>query len=48
MRTLRMLYLLADRGVRPEPGAAAVALTCRDAVLDRVSRSLAAVAWYAG
>lgn len=48
MRTLRMLYLLADRGVRPEPGAAAQALTCRYAVLERVSQALGAVAWFAG
>ena len=48
IRTLRMLYLLADRGVRPEPGAAARPLSHRDEVLDQLAKSLAMVAWFAG
>jgi hypothetical protein len=48
MRTLRMLYLLADRGVRSEPAAAPLTLTWRADVLDRVAHTLAAVAWFAG
>jgi hypothetical protein len=43
-----MLYLLADRGVRPAQGEAAMALSHRDEVLDRLSKSLAMVAWFAG
>lgn len=48
IRTLRMLYLLAGRGVRPEPGAAARPLSHRDDVLDRLAKSLAMVSWFAG
>lgn len=48
MRTLRVLYLLADRGVRPEPGAQPVLLAHRQAVLDRLAATLAAVAWFTG
>lgn len=48
MRTLRVLYLLADRGVRPEPGAQPVSLAHREAVLDRLAATLAAVAWFTG
>ena len=48
IRTLRMLYLLADRGVRAEPDAAARTLTHRDAVMRRVAGSLAVVTWFAG
>ena len=48
MRTLRMLYLLADRGVRPEPGAAPLLPTHREAVLGELVETLALVAWFAG
>ncbi len=48
MRTLRVLYLLADRGVRAEPGGAAEPLPHRDEVRQRLARSLSAVGWYAG
>ncbi len=47
IRALRMLYLLADRGVRPEPGAAGWPLLHRDEVLDRLAKSLAMVSWFA-
>jgi hypothetical protein len=48
IRTLRMLYLLADRGVRAEEGAHAQQLVHRDEVLMRLAKSLAAVSWFAG
>jgi hypothetical protein len=48
MRTLRMLYLLADRGVRTAPGCAAEPLAHRDEVKERLARTLSAVAWFAG
>ncbi len=48
IRTLRMLYLLADRGVRAGPGEAPKPLTNRDEVLARLAKSLAIVAWFAG
>lgn len=48
MRTLRMLYLLADRGVRATPGGAAEPLPHRDEVKERLARTLSAVAWFAG
>ena len=48
MRTLRALYLLAARGVRPEPDADPLPLAHRDAVLDQLAATLALVAWYAG
>jgi Protein of unknown function (DUF2785) len=48
MRTLRMLYLLADRGVRPEPDAAALSFTHRGAVLGQLADTLAQVAWFTG
>jgi hypothetical protein len=48
MRTLRLLYLLADRGVRAGPGAAPEPLTHRDEVKARLARTLAAVTWFAG
>jgi Protein of unknown function (DUF2785) len=49
MRTLRALYILADRGVRPrwnegEP----MPLTCRDAVIQRLADVLALVSPMAG
>ena len=48
IRTLRMLYLLADRGVRAEEGAPPQRLTHRDQVIERLASSLAAVSWFAG
>jgi hypothetical protein len=48
IRTLRMLYLLADRGVRAEEGAPAQQLAHRNQVIDKVAKSLAAVSWFAG
>jgi hypothetical protein len=48
MRTLRVLYLLADRGVRPEPDAAARLLTHREQLLQRLAASLSRVAWFTG
>jgi hypothetical protein len=49
MRTLRLLYLLADRGVRPDwNGAAALELRHRDAVKERLAAVLALVAPFAG
>ena len=48
MRTLRMLYLLAERGVRPEPDAAALPFTHREAVLGQLADTLAQVAWFTG
>jgi hypothetical protein len=48
MRTLRMLYLLADRGVRATPEGAAEPLAHRDEVKQRLARTLGAVAWFAG
>jgi hypothetical protein len=48
IRTLRMLYLLADRGVRAEEGAPAQRLAHRDKVIDQLAKSLAAVSWFAG
>jgi hypothetical protein len=44
MRTLRMLYLLADRGVRAEPGQPPARLTHREALLQRLAGVLAIVA----
>ncbi len=48
MRTLRVVYLLADRGVRAEPGGAAEQLPHRDAVKERLALTLGAVGWVAG
>jgi hypothetical protein len=48
MRTMRVLYLLADRGVRAEPGGPAQPLPHRDEVKQRLARSLSAVGWFAG
>ncbi len=45
MRTLQMLYVLADRGVRAGPDDAVRPLTHRDEVLARLAKSLATVAW---
>jgi hypothetical protein len=43
MRTLRMLYLLADRGVSTGPGGQAATITHRDDVLRCLAATLAAV-----
>ncbi|GGV06182.1 hypothetical protein GCM10010495_17840 [Kitasatospora herbaricolor] len=50
MRTLRMLYLLADRGVRPGPQGVgeAVPLTHRTALLARLAEVLSVVAPFLG
>lgn len=49
MRTLRTLYILADRGVRPEWNQGQpMALAHRDAVLQRLAEVLALVAPMAG
>ena len=49
MRTLRALYILADRGVRPEWNQGRpMALAHRDAVLQRLAGVLALVAPMAG
>ncbi|MFF5703762.1 DUF2785 domain-containing protein [Streptomyces sp. NPDC012794] len=43
LRTLRMLYVFADRGVRPDPASAPVALHHRAAVKAALARTLDAV-----
>lgn len=49
MRTLRLLYLLADRGVRPDwSGTPAQPLAHREAVKERLAEVLAHVAPFAG
>ncbi len=48
MRTLRVLHLLAVRGVRPAPDAAAVPLTHAGAVAEAVAATLALPSPYAG
>ncbi len=48
IRTLRMLYLLADRGVRGAPGEEAEPFANREEVMQRVANSLSVVAWFAG
>jgi hypothetical protein len=49
MRTLRMLYLLVDRGVRPGwRGEPAIAVPQRDVVKTRLAEVLARVAPFAG
>jgi Protein of unknown function (DUF2785) len=48
IRTLRMLYLLADRGVRSAPGEEAEPFANREEVMQRVASSLSVVAWFAG
>jgi hypothetical protein len=48
MRTLRMLYLLADRGVRPAPEGAAEPLPHGEELKQRLARTLSTVAWFAG
>ncbi|MGH8875777.1 MAG: DUF2785 domain-containing protein [Stackebrandtia sp.] len=48
MRTLRALYILVDRGVRPDPEAAPIAVPHRKAVKDRLAEVLTHVAPFAG
>jgi len=48
IRTLRMLYLLADRGVRDAPGQNAEPFAHREEVMQRLARPLSVVAWFAG
>lgn len=48
IRTLRMLYLLADRGVRGARGEEAEPFANREEVMQRVANSLSVVAWFAG
>jgi Protein of unknown function (DUF2785) len=48
MRTLRMVYPLADRGVRASSAAAAEQLPHRDEVKAVLATSLSAVGWFAG
>jgi Protein of unknown function (DUF2785) len=48
MRTLRMLYLLADRGVRAAPGDPAEPLPHGEELKQRLARTLSTVAWFAG
>ncbi|PBC70724.1 uncharacterized protein DUF2785 [Streptomyces sp. TLI_235] len=48
VRTLRVLYLLADRGVRPAPDAAPVRLTHAHAVREAVAEVLATACPCAG
>jgi hypothetical protein len=48
IRTLRLLYLLADRGVRSRPDGRPMPLTHRAEVKERVARSLAPVTWFSG
>jgi Protein of unknown function (DUF2785) len=48
MRTLRLLYVLADRGVRADPADQATPLAHADAVMHHLARSLAPVTWFSG
>jgi hypothetical protein len=48
IRTLRMLYLLADRGVRAEEDAPAQQFAHRGEVITRLAKTLATVSWFAG
>ena len=48
MRTLRMLYLLADRGARPPAGGDPLPLAHRDAVKGRLADVLSLASPYAG
>ena len=48
VRTLRVLYLLADRGVRATPDTGAVPLTHARAVREAVAEALAVNCPYAG
>jgi len=49
MRTIRLLYILVDRGVRPNWGSSeAIQVRHRDAVRQRLAEVLALVAPFAG
>jgi len=48
VRTLRLLYVLADRGVRAEPSGQPTPLTHAVAVKQRLASSLAPVTWFSG
>jgi hypothetical protein len=48
IRTLRMLYMLADRGVRADPSGQPAPLTHALAVKERLVSSLAPVTWFSG
>jgi hypothetical protein len=48
IRTLRLLYVLADRGIRTRPDAQPMPLTNRAEVRERIARSLAPVTWFSG
>lgn len=48
IRTLRLLYVLADRGVRAEPDTRPMQLTHRTEVKQRLAESLAPVTWFSG
>jgi len=48
LRTLRVLYLFADRGVRPGSRESAVALPHRDALREAIAETAALVAPFAG
>jgi hypothetical protein len=48
IRTLRLLYVLADRGVRAEQDAQPAALTHRAEITKRLASSMAPVTWFSG
>ena len=48
IRTLRLLYVLADRGVRAEPDAEPQPLTHRAEITKRLANSMAPVSWFSG
>ncbi len=48
IRTLRLLYVLADRGVRDDPAGQPTPLTHAAAVKQRLASSLAPVTWFSG
>ncbi len=48
IRTLRLLYVLADRGVRAHPGGQPTPLTHAVAVKRRLAAALAPVTWFSG
>jgi hypothetical protein len=48
IRTLRMLYLLADRGVRSKAGAQPMPLANATVIKERLAKSLAVVSWFSG
>jgi Protein of unknown function (DUF2785) len=48
IRTLRLLYVLADRGVRAAPSAQPAPLTHAASVKQRLASSLATVTWFSG